>query len=127
MALTIRVAVEASGASSSRLWVSLLTVSTLMSGLPRVTPRRPERKTQPRSHTLGQRQNKFGFLLMVLKKKQRRKRTKQKQHFILFNAVFARLVRYLHCVFYSLPIVIGALSNLAGRQPRKLGRGFEFC
>lgn len=47
MALTIRFAVETSAASSSRLWVSLLTVSTLMSGLPRVTPRRPGRKAQP--------------------------------------------------------------------------------
>lgn len=44
MALTIWVVVETSSASSSRLWVSLLTVSTLIFGLPRVMPRRPGRK-----------------------------------------------------------------------------------
>lgn len=50
MALTIRVAVEALVASSSGLWASLLTVSTLMSGLPRVTPRRPGRKKNKNAH-----------------------------------------------------------------------------
>lgn len=58
MALTIRVAVETLAASSSRLWVSLLTVSTLMSGLPRVTPRRPGKK-----HMLGYCQNKLGIFV----------------------------------------------------------------
>lgn len=41
MALTMRDAVDTLPESSSKLCVSLFIVSTLMSGLPRVTPRRP--------------------------------------------------------------------------------------
>lgn len=46
MALTMREAVDTLPESSSKLWVSLFIVSTLMSGLPRVTPRRPGSKTR---------------------------------------------------------------------------------
>lgn len=46
MALTMREAVDTLPESSSKLCVSLFIVSTLMSGLPRVTPRRPGSKTQ---------------------------------------------------------------------------------
>lgn len=45
MALTIREAVDTLPESSSKLWVSLFMVSTLMSGLPSVTPRRPGKQT----------------------------------------------------------------------------------
>lgn len=46
MALTMREAVDTLPESSSKLCVSLFIVSTLMSGLPRVTPRRPGSKTR---------------------------------------------------------------------------------
>lgn len=46
MALTMREAVDTLPESSSKLWVSLFIVSTLMSGLPSVTPRRPGSKTR---------------------------------------------------------------------------------
>lgn len=45
-ALTMREAVDTLPESSSRLWVSLFIVSTLMSGLPSVTPRRPGRENE---------------------------------------------------------------------------------
>lgn len=48
MALTMREAVDTLPESSSRLWVSLVMVSTLMSGLPSVTPRRPASTNAPR-------------------------------------------------------------------------------
>lgn len=41
----MRLAVETLAESSSKLWVSLFIVSTLMSGLPSVTPRRPGNNT----------------------------------------------------------------------------------
>lgn len=53
MALTIRDAVDTLPESSSKLWVSLFMVSTLMSGLPSVTPRRPRRKTSLRLNIAG--------------------------------------------------------------------------
>lgn len=46
MALTMREAVDTLPESSSKLCVSLLIVSTLMSGFPSVTPRRPGSKTR---------------------------------------------------------------------------------
>lgn len=119
MALTIRVAVETSAVSSSRLWVSLLTVSTLMSGLPRVTPRRPGTKTKLWSYS--------GSLPKWIRKKV--PKPKKKPHFILNDNFLQTFLFhfFLLCFSHYLFVVIGGFRNLAGWQAQEQEGGLEFC